>query len=174
MGAYALIAASSVALAVLQAGFVSALPFPANAVHVPLVLIVGLIVRFRFDGALIAAAAAGVAADALSAGFPGVRTALLIGVAAALIAAFTTVFTNHSWPGIIGLNVCGFLLLRASIAATSAIGAWLAGVPAGAPSPAALAAWSIVAIAAQLLVVAAASGVRRAAARAFSSFFIMR
>lgn len=117
------------ALGIVNAGFVSALPAPASSLHLPLLLVIGLIASFRFVDAFTAAAAAGITLDAVSSLPFG--TNLLVTLGAALLATvlFTRVFTNHSWTGLLGMNAAAFLGMNAMLGLARLLRAVFAGWP---------------------------------------------
>ncbi len=117
------------ALGIFQSSFITALPRPWSAVELPLLFVVALVCNFRFDDALIAAGTSGVVLGMLSPTPFGIVAAVWIALAAGIIALFTTVFTNHAWPGVLGINAVAYLALRAAVTATGMIAAAFSNAP---------------------------------------------
>src|SRR5512142_227455 len=138
---------------VVQASFVHALPRPASAVDLPLILVVALVTNFRFGDAFAAAAASGIVADALSSLPFGTDATIMVALAAVTVGLFTRVFTNHSWPGSVGINVAVYALANAALAAVRAVRATFIGFPPFPPVDAAAFAGAAAALAAQLAAV---------------------
>ncbi len=122
-----LVTALAAALGILHAGFVSALPAPASSLHLPLMLVVGLIASFRFADAFAAAAASGIALDAVSSLPFGTNVVVMLAATALAVILFTRVFTNHSWTGLLGMNAAAYLVLHGALGAVRLARAVLAG-----------------------------------------------
>lgn len=174
MKRFALIAAAALIAALLRSAFFSALPQPIAAVDLPLILIVGLVGAFRFREALLAAAVAGVTADALSAMPFGVHVAASAAAAALAVLLFTRVFTSHSWPGFLGINAAAFALLHLALAVARLGRAMLGGWPPAAALGGATAAGALSALGLQLAAVLMAMLLAAWSRRAFSRFFFIR
>lgn len=162
------------AVGVLHAGFVRALPEPASAVNLPLILVIALVTSFRPLDALLAAVSAGLVADTLSSLPFGAETALLVGLTVASAALFTRIFTHHSWQGTVGINLVAYALAGVGFAAIRAARATFAGFPVLAS--AADVTWRSVLAAglAQLIVVLFAVVVAGIARRTFSRYLFVR
>lgn len=165
--------AAAVAAAIVHASFLSALPHPLSAIDPRLVLVVALITSFRFGDAAVAAAAAGLAADALSPLPFGVHALVSLAAAGTATFLFTRVFTNHSLPGVLGVNACAYVFssLAAALAGL-AVAAVTVGLP---PDPfgGGLVAAAL-GLVAHLTAVLVALVVLRRALRWFSTFFFVR
>ncbi|HSD12359.1 MAG TPA: hypothetical protein VLC10_02260 [Patescibacteria group bacterium] len=161
-------------LGVLQASFVRALPHPASAVDLPLILIVALVTNFRFADAFVAAAAAGLSIDALSSLPFGTNAAILLVLAAVTVGLFARVFTNHSWPGTVGINVAVYALANVALAAVRVVRATFVGFPMFPAIDAAAFSGALAAIAVQLAAALLAVGIGALAKKAFSRFFFLR
>jgi hypothetical protein len=170
----ALIIAVALVSALLHAGFVSALPEPASSLHLPMILVIGLIATFRFADAFAAALAAGITLDALSSLPFGVNLLTLVAATALAILLFTRVFTNHSWIGLLGMNAACYLLLHGLLGTARLGRAVFAGWPAQEAvfraSPGALAAG----VATQIFAVIIFAFAVRRLKGTFSAFFITR
>lgn len=164
----------AVLVGALHASFVRALPAPASAVNLPLIVIVACIASFRIADAFIVAAAAGLAADALSSLPFGTETAIFLALTAASAALFTRVFTHHSWQGTVGINLAAYALSGVGFTAVRAARATLAGFPALAPGG--LPTWQAVlaAVLAQLAAILLTLAAAGAAKRAFSRYLFVR
>lgn len=110
--AFAVIAA--VVLALVQVGFVTALPAPASAVRLPLILVVALITSFRMTDAYVAAVTAGLVMDSMSSLPFGSNTFILTATCAVTALLFTRVFTHHSRRGNLALHLGAFALAAAT------------------------------------------------------------
>lgn len=174
MRRYLLLILAAAAVGVIQASFVGALPSPASAVGLPLILIVALVTNFRPIEAFIAAAAAGLAMDVLSSLPFGTNAALMVAAAAVTVGLFARIFTHHTWLGTVGINLCVYALLHAAMAVVRAIRAVFIGFDALPPLEAAMAGAAAAAIIAQLAMVLAAVAAGAAARRWFSRFFFLR
>lgn len=161
-------------IGIFQASFMQALPRPASSIDLPLILVVALVTNFRFVDAFAAAAASGIAADMLSSLPFGTNAAIMVVLAAVTVSLFTRVFTNHSWPGTVGINVAVFALANAGLAAVRAVRATFIGFPAFPPLDAAALSAAAAAVAAQLAAVLLAVGAGALAKRLFSRFFFIR
>lgn len=126
-----LIILAGVAAAVFQTSFLSALAHPLSGIDPRLMLVVALVTAFRFREAAFAAIVSGIAADALSPLPFGVNLLIGLGVAALATFLFTHVFTNHSLPGVLGVNACAYLV---SAGATAAAGLLVAAFSTGLPA----------------------------------------
>ncbi|MEY4745375.1 MAG: hypothetical protein RL272_1320 [Candidatus Parcubacteria bacterium] len=164
----------AVMIGVLQASFIRALPRPESAIDLPLILVVALVTNFRFADAFVAAAASGLAIDALSSLPFGTNAAIMCVLAAVTAGLFTRVFTNHSWPGTIGINVAVYGLAAAALACVRAVRATLLGFPAFPPIDAAALSAAAAAVAMQLGAALIAVGAGALAKRSFSRFFFLR
>lgn len=100
----------AVVVAVVQASFFSALPAPLSLVHMPLMLVLLLVINFRFREAFAAALASGAVLDLAFATSFGVNTMTLGLVTLALIPLFTHIFTNSSMAATIAINAAGYCL----------------------------------------------------------------
>ncbi len=169
----AIILAAAV-LGIVQASFVKALPHPASAIDLPLILTVALVTNFRFADAFAAAAASGLAMDALSSLPFGANAAIMLVLAAVTVGLFTRVFTNHSWPGTVGINVAVYALANAALAAVRAVRATFIGFPPVPPIDALAVSGAAGAALAQLAAILLAVGAGALAKRLFSRFFFLR
>lgn len=105
-----LVILTAAALSIIQAAFLSTMTAPLSFLHLPLILVIGLVTGFRFRDAIVAALAGGFALDALTASGKGVAVVVMLVVAAALTALFVRVFSHLSVPSFIAINAAGFLL----------------------------------------------------------------
>ncbi|HTM68191.1 MAG TPA: hypothetical protein VL426_02725 [Candidatus Binatia bacterium] len=168
--------AIALALGLVQASFVRALPGAASSLDLPLIMVVALVTGFRFGDAFAAAAAAGLATDVLSSMPFGVFTAILLALAFVTMALATRVFTHRSWLGTIGINAAAFALSNVLLLVVRAVRATFAGFPPfSASAPAAtLASRAFAALGWQLAAVALAIALAAWARRSFSRFFLLR
>lgn len=165
----------ALALGLVQASFVRALPGAASLIDLPLILVIALATGFRFGDAFAAAAASGLAADALSSLPFGVFTAVLLALAVVTVMLVTRVFTHHSLLGTVGINAAVFALSNLLFLVVRVIRATFAGFPAlGAADPGTLASQAVAALAWQLVAVALAIAVAGRVRRSFSRFFFLR
>jgi rod shape-determining protein MreD len=169
-----LAAVAAVVTAVAQSGFVRALPVPAAAVDLPLILVIALVTRFRFAEAFAAAIVAGLAMDALSSLPFGTHLVLMALMTGATVALFTRVFTHHSWAGTLGINAAVFLLSRAALAAVRVTRAVFAGLPAAGPIDGGTAAAVAGALGLQLLAALVLLALSAVLGRSFRRFFFVR
>lgn len=159
---------------VAHAGFVRALPDPASAVHLPLILVIALVTSFRPLEALLAAASAGLVADALSSLPFGAETALLVALTLAASALFTRVFTHHSWQGTVGINLVAYALAGLGFMAIRAARATFIGAPVLASAVDLSWRAALAALAAQLVTVLLAVALGAVAKRTFSRYLFFR
>lgn len=164
----------AVAIGILQASFVAALPYPASSVDLPLILAVTLVTNFRLTEAFIAAAASGLAMDILSSLPFGVNAALMLVLVAVTVGLFTRIFTQHTWLGTLGINVAVYALSQASLVALRAVRATFIGFTAFPPMEAALVGAALSAVAVQLVAALFAVACAAIVKKAFSRFFIIR
>lgn len=165
---------AAAAIGVLHAGFVRALPDPASAVNLPLILVIALVTSFRPVDALLAAASAGLVADSLSSLPFGAEALLLVALTVASAALFTRVFSHHSWQGTVGINLVAYALAGVGFAAIRAVRATFAGFPVLA-SAADITWQSVLAAgAAQLVTVLLAVVAAGIAKRTFSRYLFVR
>jgi hypothetical protein len=120
---------AAIAVALVQTGFVSALPAPAASVSLPLLLVVWLITSFRFSDAYAAVLAAGITGDALSSLPRGTHTLVLAATCAVTMFLFTRVFTHHSRRGNLALHAGAFGLAAAALALVQIVRGTLVGLP---------------------------------------------
>lgn len=174
MRRYLFLIIAAVALGIVQASFVRALPGPASSLDLPLIMIVALVTGFRFGDAFVAAAASGLAADTLSSLPFGVTALIMLALVIVTAALFTRVFTHHSWLGTVGINAAAFALSNLAFLAVRAVRATFAGFPAF-PSPdPGFASHALAAVGIQLAAVVGAIAVAALAKRWFSRFFFLR
>ena len=170
-----LVTAIALALGIVQASFVRALPGSMARVDLPLIMVVALVTGFRFGDAFAAAAAAGLATDTLSSLPFGSVTAVLLVLTAVTVALFSRVFTHHTWLGAVGINAAAFVLSGLLLAVLRAVRAVFAGFPAIAATGAAqAAAGGLAALGWQLLAVVLSIAIAAFLRRSFSRFFYLR
>ena len=164
----------AVAVGILQASFVAALPHPASSVDLPLILAVALVTNFRVTEAFIAAAASGLTIDILSSLPFGVNAALMLVLVVVTVGLFTRIFTHHTWLGTLGINVAVYALSGVALIALRAVRATFIGFPAFPPMDAALVGAAFTAVLVQLIAALFAVACAAVLKKAFSRFFIIR
>lgn len=117
----------ALAAALVRAALVPSLPGPLAVVDPVLVLACWYAVAHRPREAFVAAAVAGIARDALSALPAGSH--LLAYCAATFVAylLFTRIFTNHGWPGLLGLGAAAMAVDAAVLVAIRRLGSMVDG-----------------------------------------------
>lgn len=110
-----------VALGILQGAWLPANGGNITGLELPLIWTVWLISRFRFQEAVVAAVLAGFARGTLS-GLPqpywSLAYAIITGIT---ILLFVRIFTNRSWPGLLGLSIAAYV----GLGAVDYLGRWL-------------------------------------------------
>ncbi len=101
---------AAMAVGILQAAFVRALPLPFSGLQLPLIMIVGLVTVFRTREAFVAAFICGLTLDSLSSLPTGTETAVLLALTVCTVMLFGRIFTNHSLLGTASLNAVVFAL----------------------------------------------------------------
>ncbi|MEY4723485.1 MAG: hypothetical protein RLZZ324_998, partial [Candidatus Parcubacteria bacterium] len=137
--------------AVIGASLMPSLPGPLAFIEPALILTAWYVVALRPGEAFAAALAAGIARDALSSLPPGAHIA---GYAAATFVAyvlFTRVFTNHGWPGLLGLGTAAVVTRSAALTAVRFGDAMFSGLPAAAALPRTTPAEAFIGLAAHLV-----------------------
>ncbi|MDD5251241.1 MAG: hypothetical protein PHT12_01235 [Patescibacteria group bacterium] len=159
---------AAVVLSLVESSFLSALP-PGWNFTPSLILIIGLIAVFRFRTALIAAAAAGFVADAVTSTFVGPHLVSALVTAGAGWWLFTRVFANPTLPSFLAMNASVFAVHRSLAYLVRTAGDSLT---VGAVSPPWPSLATFEALLLQLLAAAAALAIARSARRFLAARFI--
>lgn len=103
-------------LGIFQVAWLANLALPLRSMEIILIYAVALIIRFRFREAVLAAAVGGLSRGLLSA-MPAPLWSVIYAACAALsVFLFTRIFTNRSWPGLLGLTAMSYAAFHACIA----------------------------------------------------------
>ncbi len=164
----------AIAVAVLHTTFFSALPWPLSTIDLPLIVILTLIGTFRFRDALLSALFAGTTIDLLSIMPFGTHVLVYLLVTLITIFLFTRVFTNHSWPGLLGMSAVAFSILHTLLLITRFTRAVFHGLSLDAALGNATALHIIIALTIQLAAVLTMMVVAAMARGLFSRFFFTR
>lgn len=118
------------ALGLVQGAFMPSLAHPLAAIDLPLIFMVWLTAHFRFREAVIAALIAGLVRGVPSA-LPALAWAVAYAAGAGVVVwLFTRVFTNRSWPGLLGLTAAAYIALHTLLTAIRLSFAVVEGAPA--------------------------------------------